>query len=152
MTRCIVLDSAPVGLLSNPARTEEVVAITNWSLECLAAGHQLYVPEVIDYEVRRELLRAGKANGVKKLDALKALFGYLPITTEAMRRAAELWAESRRSGNPTGDPKKLDIDVILAAQALTMDLAFDNSLVVATPNVRHLSQFVTAEQWSNIVP
>lgn len=86
----------------------------------MAAGHHLYVPEVIDYELRRELLRAGKTTSITRLDGLKTAFHYLPITTTAMLRAADLWAHSRLSGVPTGDPKKLDIDVILAAQALTL--------------------------------
>ena len=31
-----------------------------------------------------------------------------------MLRAAELWAQARRRGRPTADPKELDCDVILA--------------------------------------
>lgn len=146
----ILLDSSPLGLLSNPARTSEVLAISAWAKACLAAGRQLYVPEVIDYEIRRELLRAGKVTGLARLNALKVQLRYLPITTEAMLRAAELWAQSRRSGIPTGDPRKLDVDVILAAQALTF--AHVASVIVATPNVRHLSRFTAAAEWSDITP
>lgn len=151
MSRHILLDSAPLGLLSNPARTPDVIAITQWSVSCIAAGHYLYVPEVIDYELRRELLRAGKNRGVAKLDSFKATFRYLPITTAAMLHAADLWAMARRTGVPTGDPKKLDIDVILAAQALTMAVPAAD-IVVATSNVSHLSRFVSADLWTNITP
>lgn len=151
MTRDIVLDSAPLGLLSNPSGSAEVQAITQWSRSCLAAGHQLYVPEVIDYELRRELLRAGKASGIAKLNLLHQSLNFLPITTPAMLRAAELWAQSRRSGVPTGDPNKLDIDVILAAQALTLAVP-PSQVIVATINVSHLSRFVTADLWTNITP
>jgi hypothetical protein len=41
MSRHILLDSSPLGLLSNPARTPDVIAITQWSISCLAAGHFL---------------------------------------------------------------------------------------------------------------
>lgn len=117
----------------------------------LRAGHSIYVPEVIDYELRRELLRANKINGLAKLDGLKTVFEYLPITTAAMLRAAELWAQSRRSGVPTGDPQKLDIDVILCAQALTLPVS-QNDVIVATVNTGHISRFISADVWTNIDP
>ncbi len=147
----ILLDSSPLGLLSNPAQTPEVIAITAWAADCVDAGHQIYLPEVIDYEIRRELLRAAKSAGIVKLDALKAALRYLPLTTSAMLMAADLWAQSRRRGLPTGDPKKLDIDVLLAAQALTLPAPISD-LVLATANVGHLSQFVPADLWTNIIP
>ena len=77
------------------------------------------------YARSRELLRAGKSTGLAKLDGLKTIFRYLPLTTPTMLRAAELWAQSRRAGIPTGDPKKLDIDVILAAQPTKKFVEFD---------------------------
>jgi len=135
----------------NPAQTPEVIAISDWAAECDDAGHSFYIPEVIDYEIRRELLRADKPQGITKLNALKARLIYLPLTTEAMLLAAELWAQSRRRGQPTGDPKKLDIDVILAAQALTL-LVPQPDIIVVTANVGHLSQFVPAALWTDINP
>ena len=99
----------------------------------------------------RELLRADKTRGLALFDGLKTLFDYLPITTTAMLRAADLWAVSRRTGLPTGDPKRLDIDTVLAAQALTLSVP-SADLVVATSNVGHLSRFVAAEHWTNVGP
>jgi predicted nucleic acid-binding protein len=151
MIRHILLDSSPLGLLCHPARTADVIAITQWSKSCLAAGHRIYIPEVIDYELRRELLRAGKTESVTELDGLKSLFYYLPITTVAMLRAADLWAMARQTGVPTGDPKKLDIDVILAAQAMTLAVS-PSDLIVATSNVSHISRFAPADLWKNITP
>jgi predicted nucleic acid-binding protein len=151
VTRHIVLDSSPLGLLTNPAGSAAVIAINQWAQACLTVGHRLYVPEVIDYELRRELLRAGKTSGLALLDGQKTLYDYLPITTPAMLRAADLWAMARRTGIPTGDPKKLDIDVILAAQALTLPLP-PGDIIVATANVSHISRFVSADQWTNILP
>ncbi len=147
----ILLDSSPLGTLSNPAQTPEVIAITLWAADCDDAGRKLYVPEVIDYEIRRELLRAGKSVGIAKLNALKASLIYLPLTTEIMLLAADLWAQSRQRGQPTGDPKKLDIDVILASQALLLGVPTID-LIVATTNVGHLSQFVPAALWTDIDP
>lgn len=61
-------------------------------------------------------------------------------------KAAQLWAEARRRGRPTADPKALDGDVILAAQA-TLVAEEGNEVIVATTNVGHLSQFVDAREW-----
>jgi predicted nucleic acid-binding protein len=121
----------------------------------LAAGHRIYVPEVIDYELRRELIRAGKLSSVRELDNQKSRYVYAPITTDAMLLAADLWARMRNSGTPTGDPKKIDIDVILAAQAQTeaQRLGISSTdVIVATSNVAHISRLATADLWQNIKP
>jgi hypothetical protein len=44
----------------------------------------------------------------------------LPITTDAIRRAAEFWADIRRRGRPTAHQRTLDADAILAGQAATL--------------------------------
>lgn len=96
MSQHILLDSSPLSALRLPMRSVGVIAIREWSRSCLAAGHHIYVPEVIDYELRRELLRADKTASIQRLDTLKTTFRYLPLTTMAMLRAAELWAASRQ--------------------------------------------------------
>ena len=63
-----------------------------------------------------------------------------------MLKAAELWAQARNQGRPTADMKALDCDVILAAQALAVNG------IVATENVGHLSLFVEAKDWREILP
>ena len=105
------------------------------------------IPEIADYEVRRELLRANKARGLARLDALAGLLEYLPLTTAAMRQAAVFWAQARQQGRPTADDKALDGDVILAAQAMTLGAA---DVVIATTNVGHLSRFAPAALWPDI--
>src|SRR5687768_3697202 len=95
--------------------TEEVA---RWVSDLLARGHSVLVPEITDYEVRRELLRGGRLASVRRLDALAGELGYIPLKTECMRDAAELWATARRAGRPTADRFALDGDAILAAQAL----------------------------------
>jgi hypothetical protein len=64
----IVLDSSPLALLSDPKVSAEAIGITNWTSQCLTAGHRLYIAEIVDYELRRELLRAGKTRSVTRLD------------------------------------------------------------------------------------
>jgi predicted nucleic acid-binding protein len=115
----------------------------------IAAGVRVVIPEITDYELRRELLRAGKVASVRRLDALAQATEYLPINTTAMRRAAELWALARQQGQPTAADNTIDADMILAAQALTLGAP---QVVVATSNVGHLARFVPAEPWQNITP
>ena len=105
------------------------------------------LPEIADYEVRRELLRGNRAAGLQRLDALVALVEYVPLTTAAMRQAAAFWAEARQRGRPTADDKALDGDVILAAQVATLE---SSNGVVATTNVGHLSRYVQAALWRDI--
>jgi predicted nucleic acid-binding protein len=153
MSQTIFLDTGPLGILTNPKRPAETVAILTWAVSMLNAGHRLIVPAVADYEVRRELLRAGKTKGIAALDAWNAATKdrYLPITDSALKHAAMLWATARQSGQTTSDPKALDGDVILCAQVLDMGLPATD-YVVATGNVSHLSLFVPADEWTNILP
>jgi predicted nucleic acid-binding protein len=145
----ILLDAGPLGLLSNPNRKGQTVACRKWLLALVAAARRVIVPEIADYEVRRELLRANKAKGVAKLDALAGQLEYLPLTTAAMRRAAELWALARQQGQPTAGDNTIDGDMILAAQARTLGTP---DVVIATTNIGHLARFVAAELWQNIPP
>jgi predicted nucleic acid-binding protein len=119
----------------------------------LAAGHRLVVPAIAYFEVRRELERAGMTRSIAQLDAFNAARPdrFLSVTDSALRLAAKLWAQARNAGTPTADPKELDADVVIAAQALDMGVPAAD-LIVATINVGHLSLFVAADLWSNITP
>jgi predicted nucleic acid-binding protein len=145
----VLLDSGPLGLLSHPHNSPQPVACRQWAARLQAAGRRVIVPEITDYEVRRELLRANKPLSVVLLDALAQQLEYLPLTTAARRRAAELWAQARQQGQPTAGDNTIDADMILAAQALTLGAP---AVVVATTNVGHLSRFVPAELWQNVAP
>jgi predicted nucleic acid-binding protein len=147
--RLVFLDAEPLGLLSHPKATADAVRCRRWSEALLTAGAVLFVPEIADYEVRRELIRAGKAAGLRRLDQVKAALKYAPITTDVMLRAAALWAQARTVGRPTAKPEALDGDCILAAQAL-LAAGPGDVLTVATGNVGHLSQFVDARPWATI--
>src|SRR6266496_3941155 len=75
----IVLDSTPLSLLCQRSTARGVVEIRAWLAAQTAAGVVIYVPEIADYEVRRELLRAGKTAGIHRLDVLIADLDYLPL-------------------------------------------------------------------------
>jgi predicted nucleic acid-binding protein len=150
MPQFIVLDSGPLGLILQELGYHQADQCREWLKRHLAAGTRVIVPEIVDYEIRRELLRLNKSGAVAKLDAFEAPPGrYLHLNTADLRVAAELWAQARQQGRPTADPHALDIDVILAAQALSVGVP-PADFVVATTNVAHLARFVPAQHWSRI--
>lgn len=149
--RLIFLDTGPLGLMSNARGRPRADQCRQWAKDLAAAGVKVVVPEIADYEVRRELLRVGATAGLRRLDQVKATLDYEPLTTDVMLRAAELWADARRAGRPTAAPDALDGDCILAAQAILATGPGD-VITVATQNVGHLAQFVDAQPWETISP
>lgn len=149
-----LLDSGPLGLASNPKQSMEADACKTWLRGLIAAGHRALVPAITDYEVRRELRLYHKIQGLHRLDYLVATHGFLSLTDEALRQAADFWASARQQGLPTADRFALDADVILAAQAATLDPAQWQQpgmhVAIATTNVGHLGRFADARLWRGI--
>jgi hypothetical protein len=150
MSRIVLLDAGPLGMVTNPKSSPENEACKNWLASLAYGGAEIVIPEIADYEVRRELLRAGKEKGVGRLDALKGMLRYAPITTLVMLKAAEFWAVARNTGRQSAGDASLDADMILAAQAGTMVRPGDET-VIATTNVRHLRLFADARIWREIL-
>lgn len=145
----VVLDSSPLWLLAQTRSNPVAAACQQWAADLLAAGHRLALPEIADYEVRREFLLRGATAQIRRLDQMDGPFLYLALTRAIMRRAAELWAFARQTGQPTAGDNTIDADVILVAQAESLN---DPDTVIATTNVGHLARFFPADLWSNVVP
>jgi predicted nucleic acid-binding protein len=147
----LVLDTGILGQLvhSKPSRNRAVV---QWLLTTLRREREfvhIFVPEIADYELRRKLLHLisksqASPKSIRILDQIETFLEYLPLNTTTMRHAAELWAISRQQGFPTTDDRSLDGDVILAAQALSVDG------VVVTSNQKHLERFAPTKMWNEI--
>ena len=145
----VLLHAGPLGLATNPRPSPDHLACNEWLSHIVPQDFQPLIPEIADYEIRRELIRSERPRGLARLDALAAQIGYLALTTTVMRQAAEFWASARRRGRPTASDAALDADMILAAQAVVLT-ASGSTVVVATTNVGHLSLFVDARHWRNI--
>ncbi len=143
MIERVMLDTGPLGRLAHPNPSPEIVT---WLRELLLHDVEVFVPEIADYELRRNLILEDMQHAIKRLDQLVEDLTYLPLSTSAMRKAAALWAETRKRGRPTAHPKGLDGDVILAAQALEV------GAVIATENVNHLTLFTAAKRWRDLAP
>ena len=158
----VLLDSGPLGLSTHPRASAEALACQSWLRGLTANGHLVLVPEVIDYEHRRELLLRKAVNALARLDIYRANGAFLPVSEAAYLQAAAFWADARRRGIPTADKLALDIDMILCAQAATLvpadfgrggEATSDSpteAVIVATTNVTHLTPFVDARLWQAI--
>jgi predicted nucleic acid-binding protein len=145
----VVLDTGVLGLACHPSRRELFMAVWEWMEALRDAGHIVAVPEVADYELRRELLRINRLEAVAILNRFGDDFRYLPLSSSIMRSTAELWAKSRQRGRVTAHDHAFDGDVILAAQTLALEKQGERC-IVATTNVRHLNWFVDARTWDSI--
>ena len=86
MSLVVLLDAGPLSLATNPKGSDESRRCKAWLAELVAAGVQIMVPEGVDYEVRRELIRAGRRGGLDRLDNLARKAGFLPVTTAVSLR------------------------------------------------------------------
>jgi predicted nucleic acid-binding protein len=137
-------------MVTNPRATPANDEAKRWLRSLLAGDAKVVVPEIADYEVRRELVRLNSRRGLARLDSLTELAAYLPLNTSAMRLAAQFWARARNQGTPTASADALDCDIILAAQAAQLAAEGSDQVVIATTNVRHLSLFAEARYWNQI--
>jgi predicted nucleic acid-binding protein len=151
--RAVLLDSGPLGLAVCRDGLESADGLRGWIAELEMAGVSVQIPAVIDYEVRRELLRSGATAKLRKLEKLREQFSVLAVSDAAWLQAAEFWALTRRMGLPTGSDADLDADAVLAGCAATVGQPGDE-VIVATSNVRHLSRFpgIDAREWTAVVP
>ncbi len=155
MPRAIVLDSFPLSCMGKYRGSSASLAdqCQQWVMDCIEAGHLVYAPAIAYYETLRELERLQATAQIARLRQFCFVEPerFLALKTEHLEAAARLWAQARQMGQPTADAQALDGDVILAAQALSLGLA-DDEYVVATTNVAHISRFVPAQDWTQIMP
>src|SRR5271156_582817 len=117
MREFVLLDSGPLGQAGRSYGIAAADQCRLWIDSLMARGVEVVVPEVADYEVRRELTRINAVGSLRRLDDLVTLggFSYQPVSSAAWRHAALLWADARQLSIPTASPDALDADVILAA-------------------------------------
>ena len=154
----VLLDSDVLGMATNPKATPENIACATWIKGLISRGDEVRVPDVTDYELRRVLLWNAKRSGVqitkgiKRLDDLREKAGHLSLDVETMMLAADLWAKTMFSGRPIADPKALNADVILAAQAYRLRGTY-NDIVIASgdPDLTFFDTAdVKAKPWNEI--
>jgi hypothetical protein len=77
----VALDSNTLGLLVHPNAGGQPGACRTWAREIERAGSQLIVPEIADYELRRELVRMDSRGSIARLDRLHHRYRFLVLTS-----------------------------------------------------------------------
>lgn len=141
MSHLILLDSAPLGYLCNPRNIEKTRFFKNKlkDLEVI-----LYLPEIIDYELRRNLELEGFSKSINLLDQFRQRHQILWLESDDFLKAAELWSWCRKEGYATTENKGIDIDVILVSQALSQLRNF-YKVIILTADIGDLSIFCELE-------
>jgi len=111
-------------------------------------GNLFGIPVLVDYELRRGLVYLQASHQIADLDRLCVANMVLPVTTEVLLLASDLWASLKRRGLVVGSDRDLSVDVIVAATARL--LGSTGPTVIATENVRHLSRMADARHWHDI--
>ncbi|MBC8140298.1 MAG: nuclease [Armatimonadetes bacterium] len=145
----VFLDTSPLSLVTQRrGKSVEADECQTWASALTQNTIAIVVPEVADYELRRELIRLRKTTAIARLDAFPALIGeYLPLDTDTVREAARLWANVRQQGIPTASDDALDGDALIAAQVFVWCAMTGTPLsfvAVATSNPAHLIRFADA--------
>ena len=69
MNQSILLDTGPLGMITNPKGNSDCQACQQWLRTRQRLGDRIVLPEICDYELRRELIRARKIRGIQQLKA-----------------------------------------------------------------------------------
>lgn len=123
-----------------------------WIGACETAGHRMIVPAISYYEALREMEMRRATGQIARLKTFCLTTNrFLPLTTNHLELAAQLWGQTRRAGQPTADPQALDGDVILAAQAIALGFP-PSQFIIATTNPGHITRYAPCDLWTNITP
>lgn len=137
MKTVALLDSGPLGDICNPNLR---VNIKSWIDFIKEKKIALRVAEIIEYELRRNFILENLTKSERNLYKYRQTQRIVPITSSMMLEAAAIWAELRARGLSTANEKSIDIDVILAAQALSLKVNFERVIIVTT-NPKHIYRF-----------
>lgn len=135
--KVVVLDSGFVGYLFHPKHRD---FLNTWSTFINYIDAQVFLPAIIDFEFRRKCNLNKFTYSLGVLSKYRQRDQYLEITASDLDLAADLWAYCRIASQATTDSKKLDVDVILVAQAVSLLDDFPET-IIATSDPDDLSIF-----------
>lgn len=160
MTPFIILDTGPFGDIAHHTPCMDLIA---WVTRVRRIGH-VYIPDVVEYEVRRSLLRLEDERTIESLNALdtyagvlgrgdpNGILGRLETARSTWIRAGEVWAEARLNRIPAKDDKfDLGADAIILAHARIQAENPEFDVWIATENLNHFKAIYTqSANWRDI--
>ncbi|BAZ09904.1 hypothetical protein NIES4071_17180 [Calothrix sp. NIES-4071] len=150
----VFIDSGVLGVLATPIKSDEASICEQWVYGLLAKGVDVCSSQLCDYEVRRSMVLEARKNphsdNISSSDELQDMINFLPVTSEVLIQAAELWASARSQGTPTGDNKSLDDMIICDYWQMLREESRGRYIVIATNNVEYLGRFAESQLWINI--
>jgi len=156
MSKLVLLDCGVLGVITNPnAENTDGEECREWGENLRQRGTEVKVPAIADFELRREYIRFEFGKSLAELDRLISIYGYVDITREALIKAAELWATSRRGhGKLEHCDRKLDADMILCGMAwVEFNTGKYDRVSIATNNTRDLELgWKDSHEWRDIKP
>ena len=151
----ILIDTGIVGLLTQPNSTEESSLVLNWMYGLLAKSVIVLSSDVCDYEIRRGLelarLEDKCIDGIEKLDQLREVIEFLPITNRCLNHASVYWADAISKSQLNAPRRDINFDLILCGtwKKLTEDYP-GQEVIIATKNLRDFLRFADVDLWQNI--
>ena len=108
--------------------------------DTLRDGHDLVLNGICYYETKRGLVPGVHDRKLKLFDALCERHGILPLDTEVLDEAADLYRQLRGRGELIEDA-----DILVAASAVT------HSCILVSRNTKHLSRIsaLQLENWQD---
>jgi hypothetical protein len=148
--RIVLLDESPLAAITHPSSKGDAGVAKTWYAELRAAGITVRVPQIADYELRRQLILKNFLSSIALLNqVIRQTGGLVPIKEKTFQHAAKLWAQRRKNNEAARDDKSLDGDMILCAQAWSLTRP-RQKVIVASSNIKHLKSFVECDEWKNI--
>lgn len=156
----LVLDTGPLGLLTNPNKTEKPEACRHWFENMAQNGARVAVPQTSYEEVCIGIQHAHTVHGIDRLNKFvnEVYDRNLWIATNRVvtMEAERLQESTKTRGKMTGDPNELNPDCKIAAACklapqLLDDIPQGTRCVVVTDNIKHYKQIeVECYKWQDL--
>lgn len=140
----LLLDTDVIARICHPSGHRDAQAWFHAIVSCRPPVHEIMVSAISLYELHRGLTSAGATESMEQLQLLREHLQWLPVTSEATQRAAELWSEIGERGGLS------DAELVIAAQALlegAVLVTADRAIKAAGPRLG-----LDVREWAQIEP
>jgi predicted nucleic acid-binding protein len=141
MTYAILLDSGPLGKMVHQERTyiEPTRLLEKFAKD---NGISLLIPEIIEMELKKELVNRGFVKSIRKLNKFGQQDRIIKLTQDDRLLAKEIENNLRKEGKSISKEIPSN-DGILAAQAINLKISQEyEKVIILTENIKHITKLV----------